>query len=132
MQFFALLARNTEKFSDADFAPLLPGEAEQRRTLYAEGAVRQVWNRGDIPGSGLSSSASLTVGLIYALANGWGDQAIDELTVALANPDVQTRMAAANALGHLGTPSAKLALEARLAYETDPTVRTTIEKQMGK
>ena len=69
---------------------------------------------------------------IYALANGWGDQAIDELTVALANPDVQTRMAAANALGHVGTPSAKLALEARLAYETDPTVRTTIEKQMGK
>ena len=69
---------------------------------------------------------------IYALANGWGDQAMDELTVALANPDVQTRMAAANALGHMGTPSAKLALEARLAYETDPTVKATIEKQMEK
>jgi HEAT repeat protein len=69
---------------------------------------------------------------VYALANGWGDQAIDELTVALANPDVQTRMAAASALGHMATPSAKLALEARLAYETDPTVRNTIEKQMGK
>lgn len=57
MQFFALLTRNTEKFSDADFAPLLPGEAEQRRTLYAEGAVRQVWNRGDIPGSGMMFEA---------------------------------------------------------------------------
>jgi muconolactone delta-isomerase len=48
---------HTEKFSDADFAPLLPGEAEQRRTLYAEGAVRQVWNRGDIPGSGMMFEA---------------------------------------------------------------------------
>ncbi|WP_296745032.1 muconolactone Delta-isomerase family protein [Mesorhizobium sp.] len=57
MQFFALLARNTQKFSDADFAPLLPGEAEQRRTLYAQGAVRQVWNRGDIPGSGMMFEA---------------------------------------------------------------------------
>ncbi|ETA72176.1 MULTISPECIES: hypothetical protein [Mesorhizobium] len=47
MQFFALLTRNTAKFADADFAPLLPGEAEQRRTLYAEGAVRQVWHDGD-------------------------------------------------------------------------------------
>jgi HEAT repeat protein len=41
-------------------------------------------------------------------------------------------MAAANALGHVGTPSAKLALEARLAYEKDPTVRTTIQQQMEK
>ena len=32
MQFFALLTRNTQKFTDADFAPLLPGEAEQRRS----------------------------------------------------------------------------------------------------
>ncbi|QKC84644.1 muconolactone Delta-isomerase family protein [Mesorhizobium sp. NZP2077] len=58
MQFFALLTRNTAKFGDADFAPLLPGEAERRRTLYAEGAVRQVWNRGDIPGSGMMFEAS--------------------------------------------------------------------------
>ncbi|WP_245460036.1 hypothetical protein [Mesorhizobium sp. M1B.F.Ca.ET.045.04.1.1] len=58
MQFFALLTRNTEKFSDADFAPLLPGEAEQRRTLYAQGAVRQVWNRGDVPGSGMMFEAT--------------------------------------------------------------------------
>ncbi|MEO5758419.1 MAG: hypothetical protein ABIQ51_16335 [Mesorhizobium sp.] len=58
MQFFALLTRNTEKFADADFAPLLPGEAEQRRTLYAEGAVRQVWNRGDMPGSGMMLEAA--------------------------------------------------------------------------
>ncbi|TPM37383.1 muconolactone Delta-isomerase family protein [Mesorhizobium sp. B2-3-4] len=57
MQFLALLTRNTQKFTDTDFAPLLPGEAEQRRTLYAEGAVRQIWNRGDIPGSGMMFEA---------------------------------------------------------------------------
>ncbi|RWA73341.1 MAG: hypothetical protein E5X49_10915 [Mesorhizobium sp.] len=57
MQFFALLTRNTEKFSDADFSPLLPPESEQRKTLYAQGAVRQIWNRGDIPGSGMMFEA---------------------------------------------------------------------------
>ena len=68
MQFFALLTRNTEKFSDADFAPLLPGEAEQRCTLYAEGAVRQVWNRGDIPGSGMMFEAGSDADVRHHLA----------------------------------------------------------------
>jgi len=57
MQFFALFRRNTEKFADADFAPLLPDEAEQRRRLYVQGIVRQVWNRGDLPGSGMMLEA---------------------------------------------------------------------------
>jgi muconolactone delta-isomerase len=52
MQFFALLRRNTERFTDADFAPILPDESAQRRVLYAKGVVRQVWNRGDLPGTG--------------------------------------------------------------------------------
>lgn len=51
MQFFAVLKRNTEKFADSDFAPILPDEAEQRRTLYVAGGVRQIWNRGDLPGT---------------------------------------------------------------------------------
>ncbi|RWM18161.1 MAG: hypothetical protein EOR72_06315 [Mesorhizobium sp.] len=58
MQFFALLTRNTQKFSDTDFAPLLPPESEQRKTLYVQGAVRQIWNRGDIPGSGMMFEAA--------------------------------------------------------------------------
>lgn len=61
MQFFAVLKRNTEKFSDADFAPILPDEAEQRRTLYIEGGVRQIWNRGDMPGSCLMCEAESDV-----------------------------------------------------------------------
>ena len=58
MQFFALLTRNTQTFSDADFAPLLPPESEQRKTLYAQGAVRQIWNRGDVPGTGIMFEAA--------------------------------------------------------------------------
>ena len=51
MQFIALLRRRTEKFADTDFAPVLPGEGEQRRRLYAEGHIRQIWNRTDQPGT---------------------------------------------------------------------------------
>ncbi|MEA2755212.1 MAG: hypothetical protein QOJ54_1501 [Aliidongia sp.] len=51
MQFIALLRRLTERFSDADFAPLLEPEAERVRVLYAEGIVRQIWSRGDLPGA---------------------------------------------------------------------------------
>lgn len=58
MQYFALLRRRNEKFSDSDFKPLLPQEAEQRRTLYAQGALRQVWNRGDIAGAGMMFEAA--------------------------------------------------------------------------
>ena len=58
MQFFALFRRNSEKFSDADVAPRLPEEAQRRRALYAEGLVRQVWNRGDMPGSAMMFEAA--------------------------------------------------------------------------
>jgi muconolactone delta-isomerase len=51
MQFIALLRRLTERFSDADFAPLLEPEAERARVLYAEGIARQIWSRGDVPGA---------------------------------------------------------------------------------
>ena len=57
MQFFALLRRDTDRFNDADFAPHLPDEAEQRRRLYAEGAARSVWNRTDRPGAALMLEA---------------------------------------------------------------------------
>jgi hypothetical protein len=58
MQLFALLRRNTDRFADADFAPVLPEESQQRRTLYAAGVARQIWNRGDEPGSALLLEAT--------------------------------------------------------------------------
>jgi hypothetical protein len=46
MQFLAISRTRTDLFSDADFAPLLEDEAQPARTLYIEGAVRQIWHRG--------------------------------------------------------------------------------------
>ncbi len=51
MQFMTLSRRRTEKFSDAEFAPYLPDETQQARTLYAEGFLRQIWRRDDLPGA---------------------------------------------------------------------------------
>jgi muconolactone delta-isomerase len=51
MQFLAISRMRTDLFSDADFAPLLEEEARRVRTLYTEGAVRQIWHRGDERGA---------------------------------------------------------------------------------
>lgn len=51
MQFMTLSRRVTEKFSDADFAPLIEKEAEHARGLYAQGFIRQIWHRADIGGA---------------------------------------------------------------------------------
>ena len=51
MQFLAISRMRTDLFSDADFAPLLEDEAQRARTLYIEGAVRQIWHRGDERGA---------------------------------------------------------------------------------
>lgn len=51
MQFSVLTRRKIDQFTDAQFAPLLDREAERVRELYAEGFIRQIWMRGDIPGA---------------------------------------------------------------------------------
>ena len=51
MQFLAISRLRTDLFSDADFAPLLKDEAQRARTLYIEGAVRQILHRGDERGA---------------------------------------------------------------------------------
>lgn len=51
MQFMTLSRRVTEKFSDADFAPLIEPEAQCARALYAKGFIRQIWHRADIGGA---------------------------------------------------------------------------------
>jgi hypothetical protein len=50
-QFIALCARDTVRFTDQDFAPLLEPEAERLRELYGAGIVRAAWGRGDVPGA---------------------------------------------------------------------------------
>jgi muconolactone delta-isomerase len=51
MQFMTLSRRRTDKFSEAEFAPHIPNEAREARTLYAEGFIRQIWRRGDLAGA---------------------------------------------------------------------------------
>ena len=51
MQFIALTRRKVEQFTDAEFAPVIAPEAEHARKLYAEGFIRQIWMRGDVPGA---------------------------------------------------------------------------------
>ncbi len=50
-QFIALVQRNYDRFREADFAPLLEGEAERARQLYAQGIFRAMWSRKDAPGA---------------------------------------------------------------------------------
>lgn len=51
MQFLTMSHRRTEGFTDADFAARVDDEVRQARALYAAGAIRQIWHRGDIPGA---------------------------------------------------------------------------------
>ena len=50
-QFFALLARDVDRFTNEDFAPLLEPEAERVRELFGQGIIRAAWSRGDAPGA---------------------------------------------------------------------------------
>jgi muconolactone delta-isomerase len=50
MQFLTISRRRSE-FTDADFAPRGEAEAQQARRLYAQGFIRQIWHRGDMPGA---------------------------------------------------------------------------------
>jgi muconolactone delta-isomerase len=51
MQFLTLSRRRTDVFSEAEFTPFVEAEFERARSLYAEGIIRQIWQRGDVPGA---------------------------------------------------------------------------------
>jgi muconolactone delta-isomerase len=51
MQFLVVLRRQTEGFSAEEISALLEPEAQAARALYQEGALRQIWSRGDEPGA---------------------------------------------------------------------------------
>lgn len=51
MQFFSISRRRTDQFTDAEFAARVPAEIERARVLYAEGFIRQIWHRNDLPGA---------------------------------------------------------------------------------
>ncbi|MGI0524768.1 hypothetical protein [Rhizobium giardinii] len=51
MQFLVISRRLTDKFSEADFEPIVPLEGARARYLYSIGFTRQIWHRGDQPGA---------------------------------------------------------------------------------
>ena len=50
-QFIVTITRNYERFSEADFLPLLEAEAERARELHAAEVFRTVWGRADGKGA---------------------------------------------------------------------------------
>jgi muconolactone delta-isomerase len=51
MQFLSLSRRRVEHFSEPEFAALVDAEIAQARVLYADGFIRQIWHRADLPGA---------------------------------------------------------------------------------
>ena len=54
MQFLSLSRRRTDAFPPDAFTPeLIAREVERVKELYAAGTLRQIWKRGDTPGSAI-------------------------------------------------------------------------------
>ena len=51
MQFFVLIRRRTESFSEEQFEPLLAPEAARVSELYGDGVIRSAYSRQDVPGA---------------------------------------------------------------------------------
>jgi muconolactone delta-isomerase len=68
VQFMILARRRTERFSEADFAPVLDDEARQARALYAQGVIRQIWSRADEPGACILAEATTEAELLSTVA----------------------------------------------------------------
>ena len=58
MQFTILTRRRIDQFDDAAFAALQEAEGEAVRGLYADGVIRQIWMRGDMPGAVITIEAN--------------------------------------------------------------------------
>jgi len=69
MVFMAILRRRTEVFAAAEFAEHQDAEADRVRRLYADGIVRSVWSRGDVPGAFMLLEASDVAAAERALAS---------------------------------------------------------------
>jgi muconolactone delta-isomerase len=53
MQFFSLSRRRIDAFPPETFTQLAARETQRVKELYAQGILRQIWRRGDIPGAAI-------------------------------------------------------------------------------
>lgn len=52
MQFLSISRRRTDQFPPEAFTPeLIANEGKRVKVLYADGILRQIWKRGDMPGA---------------------------------------------------------------------------------
>jgi muconolactone delta-isomerase len=58
MQFLTVSRRRSESFAETDFAARVDAEREQARRLYADGFIRQIWQRSDVAGACLIVEAA--------------------------------------------------------------------------
>lgn len=59
MQFLSVSRRRTEAFPTEAWAPeLLAAEGQRVRELYAEGIIRSIWRRKDMPGAAIVIEAA--------------------------------------------------------------------------
>lgn len=105
------------------------------RAVYALGwfptDTTRAWLRTTLADRGAESQVRRSAG--WALANGWGEAALPELSTALTDPDDQLRAQVVRAIAKVGTVPALDALRARQAVETEPMVaRTLTDALAGK
>ena len=69
---------------------------------------------------------------ITALAKARGAAAVPALAAKLASADLAVRRAAVEALGRIGGPDVRAALQKQLDAETHPEIRAAIERAMAE
>jgi len=109
--------------ADADAPTTRRGRALTALAFYPNTETRAVL---DATLADAESKSLLRRKAAYAVGVGFGADAIPALTAALGDADPQLRMAAASALGAVGTDAAKAALSARRDLETEDAVRTVL------
>lgn len=116
-----------------DLARSGPSSSTRERATYALGwfptEAHRAWLTGVL--ADRAATSGLRRNAAWALANGWGEGALDALGPALGDEDVQLRAQVVRALAKVGTPACRAALEARLGVESNAMVRNTLQAGLG-
>jgi HEAT repeat protein len=107
-------------------------ETTRMQAVHALRAFPTDTNRTFLTNTLSGSESRLARKAAWALAQGWGNQALPELSVALKASDTQLRIATIEALGELGTTDADNALRGRLPDETNSTVVASINQALSR
>lgn len=107
-------------------------ETTRMQAVHALRAFPTESNRAFLAATLTGADNRLARKAAWALAQGWGNQALPELRVALAAQDTQLRIATIEALAELGTTDAADALRSRLPDETNSTVVASINQALSR